>query len=180
MNIFVLDTNPETAAQMQCDKHIPKMILESAQMMVSALRRYGVTDEYLVDKGVVTKTGTPYKETHKNHPCTRWAGDSRYNYLWLGNHAMSLLDEYTHRYGKVHACRTPILRMWAMASIIERYTVNDELKMATPFPQCMPDEYKGDDTVVAYQKYYHSKTFAKWEKGRPAPDWWKGLTGTVI
>jgi hypothetical protein len=44
----------------------------------------------------------------------------------------------------------------------------------------MPDEYKGDDTVVAYQKYYHSKTFAKWDKGRPAPDWWKSLTGTII
>ena len=25
MNIFILDTNPATAAHMHCDKHVPKM-----------------------------------------------------------------------------------------------------------------------------------------------------------
>ena len=64
----------------------------------------------------------------------------------------------------------------------------------TPFALAMPDEYKtayvegvavlcnplikhaeGDDAVKAYRAYYHSKTFAKWEKGTPAPDWWKGV-----
>ncbi len=33
MNIFVLDENPIRAAEMMCDKHIPKMVVESAQMM---------------------------------------------------------------------------------------------------------------------------------------------------
>ena len=33
MNIFVLDTNPITAAQMQCDKHVVKMVLETAQIL---------------------------------------------------------------------------------------------------------------------------------------------------
>ena len=186
MNIFVLDTNPETAAQMQCDKHIPKMILECAQMMVSALRRYGVTDEYLVDKGVVTKTGTPYKETHKNHPCTRWAGDSRDNFKWLARHAQALLTEYSNRFDKVHACNGPVHIMSCKDHIIPEGGL-------TQFALAMPDEYRPEPidgetvyhaypkfAIKAYQKYYHSKTFAKWEKGRPAPDWWKGLTGTVI
>ena len=33
MNIFVLDEDPTTAAQMHCDKHVPKMCVEAAQMM---------------------------------------------------------------------------------------------------------------------------------------------------
>ena len=38
MNIFVLDTDPVTAAQLQCDKHVVKMIVESAQMLSTAHR----------------------------------------------------------------------------------------------------------------------------------------------
>ena len=61
----------------------------------------------------------------------------------------------------------------------------------TPFALAMPDEFKVDaygrkwdtspyfggaeDAVKAYRRYYHSKTFAKWEKGTPAPHWWRGI-----
>ena len=38
MNIFVLDKDPVVAAQMQCDKHVVKMIVESAQMLSTAHR----------------------------------------------------------------------------------------------------------------------------------------------
>ena len=38
MNIFVLDEDPTIAAQMQCDKHVVKMIVESAQMLSTAHR----------------------------------------------------------------------------------------------------------------------------------------------
>ena len=41
MNIFVLDDDPAIAAQMMCDKHIPKMVTETFQMLGSALRRHG-------------------------------------------------------------------------------------------------------------------------------------------
>ena len=36
MNIFYLDRDPRIAAQMMCDKHVVKMILESAQMLSTA------------------------------------------------------------------------------------------------------------------------------------------------
>ena len=43
----------------------------------------------------------------------------------------------------------------------------------TEQPQCMPDEYKDNDYVIAYRNYYKGeKTFAKWEKGRSEPRWW--------
>ena len=45
MNIFVLDKNPTIAAQMLCDKHVPKMIVESAQMLSTAHRLLDGTPE---------------------------------------------------------------------------------------------------------------------------------------
>ena len=41
MNIFFLDKTPEKSAQYLCDKHIPKMLLESCQMLSTALRPAG-------------------------------------------------------------------------------------------------------------------------------------------
>ena len=164
MNIFILDTDPTTAARMHCDKHVPKMCVEATQMMASALRRHGATDEQMP----LTKAGKPYKGGYAHHPCTVWAGESRINFLWLGLHAIALCDEYTQRFGKEHACNRPILRMMKLHRVIP----NSGL---TPFAQAMPDEYRDDDAVKAYRRYYHSKQFAKWDKGTPAPDWWRGV-----
>ena len=38
MNIFYLDKDPVKAAEYSCDKHVVKMILESAQMLCTAHR----------------------------------------------------------------------------------------------------------------------------------------------
>jgi len=168
MNIFVLDTDPTVAAQMHCDKHVPKMCVEAAQMMASALRRHGADDEDMP----LTKAGTPYKGGYAHHPCTVWAGDNDDNFNWLARHAQRLLREYDLRFGKTHACHGPIHIMSTMDYIIP---VGD----LTPFAQAMPDEYRNDDAVKAYQAYYHSKQFAKWEKGTPAPDWWQGVEVTA-
>ena len=168
MNIFVLDESPTIAAQMHCDKHIPKMCVEAAQMMASALRRHGATDEQMP----LTKSGTPYKGGYKHHPCTVWAGDSRDNFRWLAQHACILFLEYERRFGKEHACELPIKTMCTMSSMIPE----GEL---TPFALAMPAEYRNDNAVKAYRAYYHSKQFAKWEKGTPAPDWWQGVEVTA-
>jgi hypothetical protein len=165
MNIFVLDADPYASARMMCDKHIPKMVVESAQMMASALRRHGATDEDMP----LTKSGTPYKGGYQHHPCTVWAGETQDNFDWLADHAYKLLCEYWDRFGKEHACTIPIMHMYNM----ELDLPEGEL---TPFAQAMPDEFKQEDAVQAYRAYYHSKTFAKWEKGTPAPDWWMGVS----
>ena len=166
MNIFILHNNPIKAARMQCDKHIPKLVLESAQMMASALHRHGVKEESMP----LTKSGTPYKVAHPNHPCTIWAGDSANNLLWLADHAKALCVEYTKRFNKVHACEAPIDHMTMLIPIVGRMSTG-----VTPFAQAMPDEYRDDDAVTAYRAYYHSKEFAKWDKGTPAPSWWQGV-----
>ena len=169
MNIFALHENPIIAAEMHCDKHVPKMVVEAAQMMASALRRHGATDEDMP----LTKAGTPYKGGYAHHPCTVWAGDSWQNLQWLISHAYALCVEYTFRFGKKHGCEEAIVQMDAISRTQYK---NDTL---TPFAQAMPDEYRDDDAVKAYRAYYHSKQFAKWEKGTPAPDWWRGVEVTV-
>jgi len=165
MNIFVLDENPVTAAQCMDDVRVPKMCVESAQMMASALRRHGATDEQMP----LTKAGRPYLGGYKNHPCTRWAGDSGANFRWLAQHALALCLEYSMRFGKQHACHEPIGIMYALHGIIP----HDEL---TTFAQAMPDEYKDDDAVKAYRSYYKSKQYSKGGVRyvrTDVPTWWE-------
>ena len=177
MNIFVLHANPETAARMHCDKHVPKMVVEAAQMMASALRRHGATDEQMP----LTKAGTPYKGGYAHHPCTVWAGDRRQNFVWLYRYGITLCHEYIMRFGKVHSCAKPINIMYWLKDMIPS-------GRPTGFALAMPDEYRPEPidgevvyhaypehAVQAYRRYYHSKQFAKWEKGTPAPDWWQGV-----
>ena len=45
--------------------------------------------------------------------------------------------------------------------------------MTTP-PQCMPGEYKDEDTVTAYRAYYRHKRdvgIVTYGRGRETPDW---------
>ncbi|MED5586423.1 MAG: pyrimidine dimer DNA glycosylase/endonuclease V [Verrucomicrobiota bacterium] len=162
MNIFVLHRDPEKAAGMLCDSHVVKMVVESAQMMASVLRRHGAGEKDMPK----TVKGTPYKNSHPNHPCTLWAGDSGLNYQWLSRHALALCAEYTLRYGKTHACEEPIRQMCRSPF------VPPEKGKQTPFAQVVPDEFRHRDVVKAYRAYYGSKDFARWERATPPPAWW--------
>ena len=164
MNIFILDRDPQLAARMQCDKHVPKMVVESAQMLASAARRHGAPDEDMP----LTQQGSPYKGGHKNHPCTLWSGDCRENFEWLLEHATELSVEYTFRFGKVHACANPIGTLAKLRSLLPKRNTT------STFAQAMPDEYRQRDAVAAYREFYKADKarFAKWDKGRSEPDWW--------
>lgn len=157
MNIFVLDTDPIKAAQMQCDKHVVKMILETAQMLSTAHRIIDESD----DEGL-------YKTTHKNHPCSIWARLTNTNYNWLYTHFIALCDEYTYRYGKTHLTDTK------MREKLKNAPVNIKDGELTPFAKAMPDNITNNDVVQAYRQYYieHKANIAKWEKTRKSPYWW--------
>lgn len=154
MNIFVLDQDPVRAAQMQCDRHVIKMVLETAQLLCSAF-----------------PAGTaPYKRTHYNHPCAVWTRQTAGNYFWLADHGLALADEYEHRYGKVHASRSAIL--WCLNNFI--LAAVDHSGERTPFAQAMPDAYRNDDPVAAYRAYYRGAkaAIASWKPIRGQPEWW--------
>ena len=170
MNIFVLDKDPRMAAKYMDDVRLPKMCVESAQMMASALRRHGATDEQMP----LTKAGKPYKGGYKHHPCTVWAGDCEGNFNWLVHHAVALCEEYEKRFGKRHACHDPIIDMSALEMTLNPNRV--EPMSLTPFAQAMPDEYKDDDVVKAYRSYYKSKQYSKGGVRyirADVPTWWE-------
>ena len=163
MNIFYLDRDPVIAAQMMCDKHVVKMILESAQMLSTAHRVLD-GDEYADKVGL-------YKMAHKNHPSTIWVRSSYQHYKWLYDHMVALMREYTYRYGNHHATER-------LLTPLSEYPQAIPVGDFTNPPQCMPEVCKGEDTVLAYQNYYiiEKSGFARWTK-RETPAWFIGETG---
>ena len=176
MNIFVLDTDPHAAARMMCDKHIPKMLVESAQMMASALRRHGVDESELP----LTRRGTPYKMSFPHHPCTKWVGDSYQNFMWLYEHAKAISQEYLKRFGNRRGTHRTVRTIREMHQAFDKHFVTFDFPEdgLTPFALAMPEEYQSEDPVKAYRAYYKADKsyFAKWDKGTPAPNWWQGVT----
>ena len=156
MNIFVLDADPCVAAQMMCDKHVVKMILEGCQMLSTV---------HSLD---VVQDNKPklYKPCFHNHPCTIWARASKSNYYWLANHTYELTNEYTSRYGKVH--KSTSMAQW----FTHNPPSNLPNTICTKFAQAMPEVYKNTDAVKAYRAYYvgDKRRFAKWSNGK-TPKW---------
>jgi hypothetical protein len=152
MNIFVLDKDIEKCAQYHCDQHVVKMILESVQMLCTALNNKGFT--------------TPYKSTHIKHPCVLWVEESYENFLWLKNLANALNSEYRFRFDSNSSHKSIFV-----LDEISIYNYNNY--GLTEFAQAMPDKYKiPGDAVKAYRQFYKGEKmgFAKWTK-RSVPAW---------
>lgn len=158
MNIFFLDENPKLSAQYHVDKHVVKMILETAQLLCSV---HHVTDQ--VNDQVNDQV--PYKLSHKNHPCAVWARQSLSNYLYLCELGLELGKEYTHRYGKRHKSIEVVL--WC---IVNKPNIPD-IDFTQP-AMAMPDEFKTDSVVESYRNYYMGAkiNLASW-KNREKPFW---------
>ena len=141
MNIFILDECPIKSAQLQCDKHVVKMIVESAQMLSTAHRMLDGIQERRPSKSgktIVKYYRHPmpeleeqlYKAVHHYHPCTVWTMESEANYLWHLEHFEALLVEYEYRYGKRHSSRK-------LLSVLSKVPVNIPRRNQTPFKLAM-------------------------------------------
>jgi hypothetical protein len=130
------------------------MPLETAQMLCTA--------HHIVNQDA----DTPYKPTHRNHPCNLWVVESIENYRWLISLGYALCNEYTYRYGKFHKCQ----------EIIE-WCKNNEPSLPkiekTNFAMAMPDEYKiANNPILSYRNYYiNAKQHLHQWKGREKPYW---------
>lgn len=152
MNIFILDKNIDKCARYHCDQHVVKMILESVQIMCTALNK----------KGMVT----PYKSTHMQHPCVLWVEQSYDNFMWLHDLAVALNNEYRFRFQK----ETEHKSIAVLKKIIQ---YQYESRGLTEFAQAMPDKYKvPNNPVKAYRQFYLGEKmhFARWTKRR-IPAW---------
>lgn len=163
MNIYVLAETPAEAARYHNDRHVIKMILESAQILSTA--------HVYLDGALAAKSRVPLvlRPTHINHPCVQWARASAANYTWLCELARELCIEYNVRYNKTHS--------YVDNGLIQRLITNRPLNMPlqplTPFAQCMPRQFTDADAVVAYRRYYFNEKahIATWTV-RGKPHWW--------
>ena len=169
MNIFAVDRNPTRAARALPDRHVTKMILESAQMLsiVFSPHYWGIGEVMKVD-------GTPFKTAKgafKNHPCTIWVAESPYHCAWLIQHACAMCSEFRARYGKAHGLEKSIFdckRLFHRESgeIIQCHS------QVTHFARAMPEDLKFDDNIddiTAYRRYMNTKEWV-WSNYLRIPD----------
>lgn len=176
MNIFYIDPNPVVAAQGMVDKHVVKMILESAQLLSTAHRLLDGREtagksktgrnakRWVLDD---SRDDVLYQATHINHPSAVWCRKSVQNYTWLVDHFFALGEEYTYRYGKTHKCFGELSYM--LQSPPKNLTNYD----MTTMPSAMAPEYViSEDPLENYRNYYRvgKARMHSW-KNRQPPEW---------
>ena len=181
MNIFFLDRSPRIASSYHVDKHVVKMILETAQLLSTAHR---VLDGHIVTSHITGRKKTSYvlnddrenilyKATHANHPSAIWCRSGINQYRWTYELFVHLTQEYTYRYGKQHKCEQLLDALSNPPKNIDESATWTE---ATP---AMPDECKvPGDSVTSYRNYYakYKTRLAKWSN-RNVPSWYTQLIG---
>ena len=141
MNIFVTSTCPKISAQALDNKRVVKMVLETAQLLSTAIF---INSDITYDN--------LYKPTHVKHPCTIWAALNLGNWDWLFQHFIALCEEYSFRYNKQHASENILPYL-----LKHRTDIKDG--STTPFANCtrseaMQIDFKHiNDTYEAYKKY---------------------------
>ena len=168
MNLFILSLCFRECAEWMFDKHISKMMIEAVQMLSTAKHLIDPFPEDSDGAGII------YAISHKNHPVTIWIRTSLENYMWTLDMLDAMHEEWLWRYD-------PDENTYHKSFIIGQYLRTfapsaDKFPQRglTPFAQAMPEEYKDEDAVEAYRKYYQSpdkKKIATWKKRTP-PAWY--------
>lgn len=140
MNIFFLSLNPKEAARLHCDKHVVKMIIETAQLLYSS--HWILNPEGLHENA--------YKLAHKNHPCAIWVRNSISNYMWLASLGWWLCKEYQYRYGEQKVHKTEAHIVWLLNNPPKDICFGEFTNPSL----AMPDEYKRQDPIESYRLYY--------------------------
>jgi hypothetical protein len=133
MNIFYLDEDIKECAKAHVDRHIVKMILESAQMLSTA---------HWVNGG-----SAPYRKTHVNHPSTKWARENLCNYNYLCDLGLELCNQFELRYKKVH--KTKEVLLW-----LKNNKPNIPEGDFYPPTPAMDNQYKKTTSLESYRNYY--------------------------
>jgi hypothetical protein len=152
MNIFYLSKDPRKCARYHVDKHVVKMIVETAQLLSTALVKNGYRS--------IQSPDTPiYKPTHPNHPSNIWARASQANFEWLHDLGIELCKEYEFRYKREHKTKA------TLGNILFVYTVLEAKKSFstdsfTPPPAVMPNEFIIEGrSIASYRNYYSNDKF---------------------
>lgn len=184
-NVFYLDEDPICAAQLHCDKHVVKMIGVTAQILSTVWHaREQPAERVSLDWGRPVGDTPPgelphlnslvlghrvYRPAHADHPCVKWAGLYGGNYDWLYRLGVALLEEFTHRFNRVHAC-TPVVR--ALETVPP--WLADTVGTWCDAPAVVSDLLQ-DDVVDQYRSFYKKGVLGAmvFTKRRP-PAWLEG------
>lgn len=167
MNVFATHQSPVESAQALDDRRLVKMVLETGQIICTALHAGGKKEE------------VPYRPTHVKHPVCLWAATSAVNLRWLARHLRALGKEYTLRFGRKHKTVTS---MQAVVQAIMSDTAAQNGR-SPKFVNCARNSSLGldfttePDVHMAYRKYLiekwkHEKGKARWTNRAP-PAWAK-------
>ena len=166
MNIFAIEGDVETgeidwreSARSQDNYRLVKMILESCQILSTVLNEQGID--------------APDRSFNPKHPSCLWAAESSSNFLDLTVHCAFMLDEYTLRFGKTHKCRQVLVKILDLYDPSKFPT--DE---STPLRLAMPEEFRSDNPVVSYRKFYASKPRVRYPKDK-VPSWFEKYRGNM-
>jgi hypothetical protein len=150
VNIFAVSADPVDCARALDDRRLVKMVLETAQLLSAAA---GARPDLLsrpVDAAAL------YRPTHLAHPVSRWVRENGVHFRWTCRLLEALLAEYTHRFGREHACRR----------IAEVLSFPDT---AAPPPTawCNCTPYPALPAFEAYRTTLNDK----WAVDHPTPTW---------
>ena len=154
MNIFFLHPNARRCARWHCNKHVVKMILETAQLLYTAHWVLEMAENRLPcfkDAPLQKSSGIRgYLSIHNPaHPSAIWTRASKEHYEWLCLLGLELCREFTHRFKKTHSCEVHI--RW-LASNIPRTLPSNGWRDP---PCAMPPEYRiSKNSVSCYRLYY--------------------------
>ena len=174
MNIFATDSNPIIAARNLCDKHINKMIVESAQMLANgfSLERLAQDDVPRNQKGKARTHGYP------KHPCTLWTYETTGNMDWLCSHALEMGNERRYRWPDRARHFSLDFILWCKDNIYDSLAPVGELTdFAVAISEGMNcrkrvENFNDLSSIDKYRFYYkHDKEFAECTK-RPRPNWY--------
>lgn len=146
MNIFFLDESPAQAVKYHHDVHVNKMLIETGQMMSTAI--------WCLDPNFAEDFyPNIYLPTHYNHPSTKWVRDTKENYLWTQDLFYMLFSEFCRRFGKIqHLTHTKLINVFPKFD--RRIDSVKFIESGMEHPLCMPDEYKTSDYIESYRNFY--------------------------
>lgn len=176
MNLFVLDPDPAVAARSLSDQHVPKMILETAQILDGGTRPIMHNLQPGRDHTIVK-----IPPSHRDNRCIHSASSLMvWDYAWF--HFRGLLEEFRERFGHYHAYHNGDL----LTALKRRGDTCRPHMGKRGFCLAMPDAYKllpGQayaplaEAVLAYRSYYAAEkttfgTFSRPSTWRRCPPLW--------
>jgi hypothetical protein len=156
MNIFAFDPDPAKCALWLDDVRANKMVVETCQLLSSAV--------HCNSSGV---SWPVYKMAYMGHPCTIWAASSKGNFAWLLEYLKALL------------CRKPTHNSGALVPVFECFLKDGSFPFdkQTQFRNCTRNVEQGVDFrhLKNVHEAYRLYICERWKNDTITLTWFSGV-----